>query len=125
MISCRHRVYHTVTHVVFEDHFARVVQGGAHSRQLYQHLGAIIALFHHTLDLFQMANGPGQAVDHRFLVFVNVVVAMGNAMGVEIGVVVAMIVVVVVRMIRHLLPSFSVFPKLYYNLQVYASPHGG
>jgi hypothetical protein len=34
-----------------------------------------------------MSNGPGQAVDHCLLVFVNVSVRMRNSMGVEVGVV--------------------------------------
>ena len=59
-----------------------------------------------------MTNGPCQTVENRLLVFVNVAVAVGNAVGVEIGVVVVMIVIVM--MVRHLLPSFFVFPD--YNL---------
>jgi hypothetical protein len=49
-----------------------------------------------------MTDGPGQAVDHCFLIFVHMAVAVGDAMLVHIG--------VVMGMIFHSIPSFcSVF----------------
>ena len=39
--------------------------------QLDEHLAAVIALLHHALDLVQVADGTGQTVDHRFLIFVD------------------------------------------------------
>ena len=81
--------------MVLEDHFSCVIQGGSHCRQLHQHLGAVIAFLHHPLHLFQMPDGPGQAVDHRLLIFVNMAVGMGDPVGMEIG----MVMLVVMRMV--------------------------
>ena len=87
--------------MVLQDHLAGVVQSGADSCQLYQHLGAVVALLHHAFDLVQMADGPGKAVDDSFLIFVNMAVGVGNAVGVQIGVIVLMLVM----MVCHMRPS--------------------
>ena len=48
-----------------------VVDVTADGGQLDEHLAAVIALFHHALDLVQVADGTGQTVDHRLLIFVD------------------------------------------------------
>ena len=45
-------------------------------------------LLHHPLHLLQMPDGPGQPVDDRSLVFMDMSVAVGDAVGMEIGMVV-------------------------------------
>jgi hypothetical protein len=81
--------------MILQNHLSGVVQRRTDSRQLNQHFGAVITLFHHPLDLFQVTDGSGKAVDDSFLVFVNMTVAVGNAMGMEIG----MVVFVIMRML--------------------------
>ena len=118
-----YRIHHAVAHVILQDHLACVIQGRAYSSQLDQNLGTVVALFHHALDFFQMADGPGKPVDHRFLVFVDMAVGMGDAVGVHIGMVVFMIMVVmmVVDMVCHGKPSrkrdFSYHTRFFSNLQ--------
>ena len=87
-ITGGYRVHHTVVDMVFQNHFARIVQGRTDRRQLDQNFRTVIALFHHPLDLFQVADGPGKAVDDRFLIFVDMAVGMGKTVGVHIGMVV-------------------------------------
>ena len=111
-VSCCHCVHHAVTHMVLQDHLAGVVQGGTDCSQLDQHFGAVIALLHHGLDLVQMADGPGQAIDDGFLIFVDVAMGVGDAVGVEIGMVVGMIMV---KMVGHML-HLPYFGEVYYTL---------
>ena len=66
--------------VVLQDHLAGVVDGAADRRQLDQDLGTVPALLHHGLDPLQVADGPGQTVDHR------------PGLGVAVGMAVAMFV---------------------------------
>ena len=73
--------------MVLQNHLPRIVQGRADRCQLHQNLGAVIPLLHHPLHLFQVADGTGQAVDHRLLIGVNMAVAVGNAVSMEISVV--------------------------------------
>ena len=64
-----------------------------------------------------MTDGPGQTIDHRLLILVDMAVRMGDAVGVHIGVIVFMLVVmfvimvmiVVVVMMFHTCPSFCIF----------------
>ena len=92
-----YRVHHAVAHMILEDHLARIIQGGANRRQLDQHLGAIVTLFHHPPHLLQMADGPGQPVEDRLLVLVDMtVVMMVDSMGMEIPMIVMFIMVVAV-----------------------------
>ena len=42
----------------------------------------------YAFGFFQMTNGSGKAVDHRFLIFVDMAVGVGNAVGVHIGMIV-------------------------------------
>ena len=65
-------VHHAVADVVVQDHLAGVVDGAADGGQLDQDRGAVIALLHHALDLVQVADGPGQTVDDRLLILVDV-----------------------------------------------------
>ena len=97
LVSGLHSVHHAVAHMVFQDDLTGVVQSGADSGQLNQDLGAVVAFLHHPLHLFQVADGPGQTVDHSLLVFVDVTVGVGDA--VEM----LMDVVVMVGHGRHLL----------------------
>ena len=78
-----HRIHHTVAHMVLQNHLARIVQGGTHRRQLHQNFGTVVALLHHPLLLFQMADGTGQTVNYCFLVFVDMSVTVGHAVGVN------------------------------------------
>ena len=84
--------------MVLEDDLAGIVQSGAHSCQLHQHIGAVVAFFHHPLYLFQVADGPGQPVHHGFLIFVDMAVGMGDAVGMEIGMIMFLFVIVVMIM---------------------------
>ena len=77
--------------MILQDHLAGVINGAAHSRQLHQYIGTVIALFYHPLDFFQVADGPGQAVDHSLLVLVDMAMAVGNAVLMHIGMVVGML----------------------------------
>ncbi len=52
------RIHHTVTHVILQDHLAGIIQSRPDSRQLDQHIGAILSVLHHPTYLFQMADGP-------------------------------------------------------------------
>jgi len=101
IVTGGHRVHHTMVDMILQDYLAGIIQRGTDCSQLNQHLGAVIALLHHPLDLLQVTDGTGQAVDHRFLIFVNVAVGMGNAMGVHIG--------VIVDLFFHCSASFRVF----------------
>ena len=67
-------VHHAVADVVVEDHLSGVVQGAADGGKLHQHIGAVIALLHHPLDLVQVADGSGQTVDDGALVLVDMTV---------------------------------------------------
>ena len=87
--------------MILQDYLTGVVQSRAYRCQLDQHLGAILALFHHALYLFQVADGPGKAVNDRFLVFVDMAVGMGDAVGMHIGMVVFVIMMVVMGMVCH------------------------
>ena len=64
----------TVLDMVLEDDLRRTVQRRAHRRKLHQHLGTVAPVLHHVLDGFQMSDGTGQSVDHRFGLLVIVVV---------------------------------------------------
>ncbi len=81
-------VHHAVAQVVLQYHLSRVSQGRAHGGQLDQHVRAVLPVGHHPPHLFQMPDGPGQTVQHRFLVLMDMAVAVGDAVGVAIGVVV-------------------------------------
>ena len=125
-ISRRHCVHHAVPHVVFQNHLAGVIQGGADSGKLNQHLGAVVALLHHSLHLFQMPDGPGQAVDDSLLVLMDMAVGVGNAVGVEVGVImfvvmlmdmIVFVVVVMIVMFRHTLSPLY-HSKVYYTTAV-------
>ena len=91
-ISGGYGIHHAVAHVVLEDHLAGVVQGGPDGGQLDQHLGAVVALFHHPLHLFQVADGAGQPVDNGFLVLVNMAMAVGHSVGMQIYMAVRLLV---------------------------------
>ena len=115
-VSSGYRIHHAVAQMVLQDHLACIIQGRPDRGQLDQHLGAIVSLLHHPLHLFQVADGAGQTVNHRLLIFVNVTVGVGNAMGMEPGMVVLMVVmlvvvvlVVLVMMFAHYDPSFCGF----------------
>ena len=84
--------------MILQDHLAGVVQGGADGSQLDEHLGAVVPLLHHPLDLLQMADGPGQAVNDCLLIFVDMAVGVGDAVGVEVGVVVFLLLLMIVAM---------------------------
>ena len=80
-ITGGYRVHHAVAHMILQDDLAGIVQGGPDGSQLHQDFGAIAALFHHPLYLLQVADGTGQAVDHGFLIFVDM--AMAGAVAVH------------------------------------------
>ena len=84
-------VDHTVADVVAEDHLAGVVDGAADRRQLDEHIGAVVPLLHHPLDLVQVTDGPGQTVDDCLLVLVDMAVGVGDAVLVHPCVVVFML----------------------------------
>ena len=85
-----------VLQMVFQDNFRRAVEGGAHRSQLHQDLGTIPAVLHHALDRLQVADGPGQAVQHRLGL------GMAVAVAVVMGVVMFMVVVMIVGMgVKH------------------------
>ena len=110
VISGGNCIDHTMPHMIFEDHFAGIVQCRANSSQLHQYFGAVVAFFYHFFYFFQVTQGPGQPIDNGLLIFVNMAVAVGDAMGMQIGVVVFVIVVVV----GHLQPSFLFFSIILY-----------
>ena len=85
-----------------------------------------MSLLHHSLHLFQMPDGPGQAVDDSLLVLVDMAVGMGNAVGVEVGVVmfvvmlmdmIVVVFVVMIVMFRHTLSPLY-HSKVYYTTAV-------
>lgn len=104
-----------VLDMVLEDDPGGAVQGRAHRRQLHQHLGAVAPLLHHALDGLEVADGAGQAVDHRLglgvvvmvdvrpLVAVRVLMAVDmlrlGLMGVDMAV--AVVVVVEISFVFH------------------------
>ena len=89
-----------VFQVVLQDQLAGIVDGGAHRGDLDQHLRAVPALLDHVPHGLQVADGPGQPVQHGLGVLVAVGVAMGmavlvvmlvgmgDAVGVQVGVIV-------------------------------------
>ena len=90
-------VHNAVFQMVLQYQLAGVVDGRAHSGALNQHLRAIPALLYHVAHRLQVADSPGEPVQHRFGVFVAVgmavpvavmLVVMGDAVGVHIFVVV-------------------------------------
>ena len=52
-----------VADVVFEDDAADAFERGVDSGKLDQHVAAVFALFHHALDLFEVADEARRAVD--------------------------------------------------------------
>ena len=89
-------VHHAVANVVIEDHLTGVVQRTADGGQLNEDIGTVTALLHHSLDLVQVTDGPGQTVDDGLLILVNVTVGMGEALLVHQLVVVMMVMMIVV-----------------------------
>lgn len=85
--------------MVLQDDLSGIVQGGTHRRQLHQHLRAVVALLHHPFHLFQVSDGPGQAVDNGLLILMHMAVGVGDAVGMEIGVIVFVIMIVVMRVV--------------------------
>ena len=121
-VSGRHRIHHTMAHMVFQDDLARIVQCAAHRRQLDEHLGALVPLLHHPLHLFQMPDGSSQAIDHRFLILVDMTVGMGDAVGVHVGMIVFVIMIVFGVMFCHSFASlyiFSIIPYFYPTCKPY------
>ena len=106
LVSCADGIHHAVTHMVLEDYFAGVVQSGAHRSQLNQNIRAVVSFLHHPLHLFQVTDGPGKAVYHRFLIFVNVTVGMSDAVGMLIDML--LVVEMVMGMVVH---GFTIFPQ--------------
>lgn len=66
--------------MVFQDHLAGVIEGGADSRKLHQHFGAVLTCLHHCLHLFQMTQGTGNPVDDGLLVLVDMTMNVGNGL---------------------------------------------
>lgn len=91
-ITYSYRIHDTVAHMVLEDHFAGIFKSGPDGCQLDQHFGTVMTLFHHPLHLFKMTDGPGETVDHRFLVFVDMDMPMGVGMGNVVGMKIGMVV---------------------------------
>ena len=87
LIAGGHRIHHTVAHVILQDHLSCIIQCGAHCRKLNQHLGTVLPAFYHSFDFLQVPDSPGEAVEYRFLIFMNMTVGMGNSVGMHIGVV--------------------------------------
>ena len=84
-------------HMIFQDHFADIVQRAAHGRQLDQYLGAVPLIVDHALHGMQMADHPRQPIFDGFGVGVNVSVdlfslsgdesvAVDGSVGVDVGV---------------------------------------
>ena len=98
-------IHHAVAQVILQNHLARIVQRGADSSQLHQHLGTIVAALYHPLDLLEMTDGPGQTVDHCLLIFVDMAVGVGDAVGMHIGMIVfvSMLVMLVMMIIMGML----------------------
>ena len=65
--------------MILQDHFTCIVDGRFDSGQLDQNLAAVTAVFHHTLDGFQMTDGPGQTVQHRLCILVSMGMSMSMA----------------------------------------------
>ncbi len=105
LVSGLDGVHHAVADVVVQDDLAGVVDGAADGSELDQHIGAVIALLHHPLDLVQVADGPGQAIDDRLLILVDMAVGVSDAVFVHVCVV----VVVIVFVIGHI-PPLLPFP---------------
>ena len=78
-VPCCHRIYDAVPHMVLEDHLACAVQCGANGCQLDQDFGAVMPLLYHSLDLFQVADGAGQPIEHCFLIFMDMAVSVGGS----------------------------------------------
>jgi len=89
-VLAANRVNNAVFEVVFQYHFAGIIDSAADGGELDQDFGAVAALLHHSLDAFQVADSAGEAVDDGaglgMAVGMAVGVFMGNVMGVHIGV---------------------------------------
>ena len=64
-------------HVILKDNFGRIVQRRLHGRKLHQHLGAVPSLLYPPLHMLQVTDGPGEAVQDCFCVFMGVDMGMG------------------------------------------------
>ena len=114
-IACSHGIHHAVAHMILQDHLARVIQRGPNCRQLYQHIRTIVAFFYHPLHFFQVTNRPGQSVNDRFLIFVNMTVAMLNAVSMLMGMFV----------IHNAFPLFWTFYGIIPHFLPLCKPYGG
>ena len=59
-----------------------------------------------------MADGPGQTIQHRLLIFMDMAVGMGDAVLVHIGMVMLVMILVMMMLFSHGMPSFLSFPVL-------------
>ena len=86
-----HGIHNAVIHVVFQNHFAGVVDGVSNGSQLDQNFGAVPSVLHHFFHTFQMTDGAGKAVGNPLDVLGTVGVAVG-AMNVGVIMFVGMLV---------------------------------
>lgn len=91
-------INHAVSHVVFQNDLAGIVQRGADGGQLNQNVRTVLSVFYHTANLFQVTYGTGQAVDDSLLIFVDMTVRVRDAVSMQVGMVMFMLMVVIMIM---------------------------
>ena len=105
------RIGHTVLQVILQNDLGRAAEGGTDHRQLDQHLGAVPPVFHHALDRFQVPDGQGKTVQHRF----------GLGVDVAVGMAVVMVVLVLHRVAVHM--AVAVIVIIYFSRVVLVFVH--
>ena len=117
--------------MVLQDHFGCAAQCGADRGQLNQHFGAVPSVLYHALDRFQVADGPGKAVQHCFglgmdmTVIVTVFLTVLHRVAVDMAIPVIVIEYFFFFVFVHGFHSFLRYSKLYTLFPAFASPPGG
>ena len=124
-------VGHTVLQVILQDHLGGAAEGGSNRGQLDQHLGAVTPVLHHPLHRFQVADGPGQPVQHglglgmHVAVDMAVLVLMVNGMTVHVAVSVVMKINFFFFVFVHGIHAFFGFFKTIHDSAAFYKPPGG
>ena len=73
-VAILHRMDETMRDVLVDDHLAEAPHGGIDCGQMNENIRAVLIIFNHILHLLEMADDPGEPVQHLFLVLRGVVV---------------------------------------------------
>ena len=118
-------IHHAVAHMILQDDLAGIIQRGADCCQLDKDFRTILPFFYHPLHLFEMADGPGQTVDYRFLIFMNMSMRMGDTVGMQISVVMFLLLIVSGGVFQSGSSFNGNFVILYFHFSLTASTPGG